>query len=82
MEEKPLLVVTTCHHGKKNDGGIISVQEGCYFTFPACGRLHQATRDKYEVDPVWTAEQVYLEKMRERAAKARSARFGSSHEQA
>lgn len=76
MEEKPLLVITTCHHGKQNDGGIISVQEGSYFSFPACGRLHQATRDKYEIDPSWTSEQVYLEMMRKRAAKARAARWG------
>ena len=73
--QKPLLVVRTCSHGKKNDGGIVSVQEGCYFSFPACGRLHQATQDKYEIDPAWTAEQVRLEMMRERAAKARAARW-------
>lgn len=77
-QQKPLLVVSTCSHGKANDGGIISVQEGCYFSFPACGRLHQATRDKYEIDPAWTEEQVYLEMMRERAAKARAARFGNA----
>lgn len=72
--ETPLLNVTTCSHGKTNDGGISAVLEGAYFSFPACGRAHQATRDKYEVDAKWLEEQRIAEERRERLALAREAR--------
>lgn len=74
--ETPLLNVETCSHGKKNDGGITAVLEGAAFTFPACGRQHVATRDKYEVDARWTEEQRIAAERRERLAKAREARRG------
>ena len=74
--ETPLLNVRTCHHGKKNDGGFSAVQEGCYFSFPACGRTHRATRDKYEVDAKWLEEQRIAEERRQRLALARAARRG------
>lgn len=76
MNETPLLNVETCSHGKKNDGGITAVAEGAEFTFPACGRLHRATRDKYEIDPRWTEEQRIAAERRERLARAREARRG------
>jgi len=72
--ETPLLNVATCSHGKKNDGGITAVMEGAAFTFPACGRQHVATRDKYEVDAQWTEEQRIAAERRERLARAREAR--------
>lgn len=72
--ETALLNVETCSHGKKNDGGITAVAEGAEFTFPACGRLHRATRDKYEVDARWTEEQRIAAERRERLARARAAR--------
>lgn len=72
--DKPLLNVRICSHGKHNDGGFVAVQEGARFSFPACGRLHVATRDKYEIDPDWIEEQERLEKMRARARVAREAR--------
>lgn len=72
-DDKPLLLVEVCSHGKKNDGGFTSLQEGSLFSFPACGRRHEATRDKYEIDPLWLAEQRKIEDLRARAAKARAA---------
>ncbi|QUH01427.1 hypothetical protein HUO13_11945 [Saccharopolyspora erythraea] len=74
--ETPLLNVETCSHGKTNDGGITAVQEGVFFTFPACGRAHQATRDKYEVDTAWLEEQRIADERRARLALAREARRG------
>lgn len=69
-----MLNVATCSHGKENDGGFTAVLEGAEFTFPACGRLHRATRDKYEVDAKWQeAERIAAERL-ERLAKARAAR--------
>lgn len=74
-DEKPDLVVRVCSHGKQNDGGYTAVPSGTVFSFPACGRTHVATQDKYEIDPRWVKEQEYLKEMRERAAKARAARL-------
>lgn len=75
---KPLLHVSTCSHGKQNDGGFSSVQEGCLFSFPGCGYPHLATQDKYEIDEAWIEEQKKLKVLQERAAKARAARFGNA----
>lgn len=74
--ETPLLNVETCSHGKKNDGGFSTAPEGTAFYFPACGRQHVATRDKYEVDERWTEEQRIAAERRERLALAREARRG------
>lgn len=76
MTETPLLNVETCSHGKKNDGGFTAVAEGAEFTFPACGRLHRATRDKYEVDAKWLEEQAKWEARRAHLARIREARRG------
>lgn len=73
-DDKPLLLVEVCSHGKENNGGFTAVQEGCFFSFPACGRAHQATQDKYEIDPGWVAEQKKLADLRARAAYARASR--------
>lgn len=75
---KPLLHVSTCSHGKANDGGFSAVLEGCLFSFPGCGYPHQATRDKYEIDDQWIEEQAKLKVLQERAAVARAARFGNA----
>lgn len=72
--ETPLLNVATCSHGRTNDGGFTTAPEGSAFSFPACGRQHVATRDKYEIDDRWVAEQEKLAELRARAAKARAAR--------
>ena len=72
--ETPLLTVQTCSHGRKNDGGYSAVMEGAYFSFPACGRAHRATRDKYSIDAKWLEEQRIAEERRARLAKAREAR--------
>lgn len=76
QEERPLLYVRYCSHGKYNDGGYFTVGEGDPFSFPACGRPHYATRDKYEIYEGWIEEQKQLKIMQARAAKARAARFG------
>lgn len=68
----PLLNVETCSHGKVNDGGLVAVQEGCAFSFPACGRKHVATPDKYPIDETYLAEQRKQEELRARAAHARA----------
>lgn len=69
-----ILDVSTCSHGVKNDGGFRGVPEGASFTFPACGRKHVATRDKYNLDPQYVEDQERLEIMRARAAHARAVR--------
>jgi len=74
--ETALLNIETCSHGKKNDGGFTAVIEGAEFSFPACGRYHKATLDKYEVDAKWLEEQRVAEERRERLALARAARRG------
>lgn len=70
----PLLNVRVCSHGKTNDGGFVAVPESVEFMFPACGRKHRATRDKYDVDEQWLEEQEKLRAARERARVAREAK--------
>ena len=82
MNDKPLLNVRTCHHGKTNDGGFSAVQEGARFSFPACGRMHLATRDRYDVDPSWISEQERLAELRARARAAREARKAQRQQEA
>lgn len=71
--DRPELVVQVCSHGKKNDGGFSSVPEGDQFSFPACGRNHTATQDKYEISSAWLQDQEETRIMIERAAIARAA---------
>jgi hypothetical protein len=56
---------------------MLAVPEGASFSFPACGRQHVATIDKYPVDPQYLREEAKAQELRARAAHARAMKNGA-----